>query len=146
MDAAEGSIVVDAPVSDVYQRWLAFEGYPKFITVIKRVRKLDANHCVASLRFNGKQYETTLEMMLRVPDRRLAWRTMSDGHTPTHLATGVVSFLSDRDGMTRVTFKLTSSFGGAIGRRVDKYLRNFKRLIEGQIASPKMSDHIFPAR
>jgi uncharacterized membrane protein len=132
MDAAEGSIVVNAPVSDVYQRWLAFEDYPKFITVIKRVRKLDANHSVASLRFNGKQYETMLEMMLRVPERRLAWRTFSNGHTPTHLATGVVSFLSHRDRMTRISFKLTSSFGGTVGRRVDKYLRNFKRFIERQ--------------
>lgn len=132
MDAAEGSIVVKASVSDVYQRWLAFEDYPKFITVIKRVRKLDANHFVASLRFHGKQYETTLEMMLRVQDRRLAWRTIANGQTPAHLATGVVSFLSDRDQMTRITFKLTSSFGGAIARRVVKYLRNFKRLVEGQ--------------
>ena len=132
MCAAEGSIVVNAPVSDVYQRWLAFEDYPKFITVIKRVRKLDANHFVASLRFNGKQYETTLEMMLRVHDRRLAWRTFSNGQTPAHLATGVVSFLSLRDRMTRITLKLTSSFGGAVARRVDKYLHNFKRSIEGQ--------------
>jgi uncharacterized membrane protein len=124
--AAQGSIVVEAPVSEVYQRWLAFEDYPKFITAIKRVLKLDANHFVASLRFHGKQYETTLEMMLRVQNRRLAWRTVSDGH----FATGVVSFLPHRDGMTRITLKLTSSFGGAVGRRVDKYLRNFKRLIE----------------
>src|SRR6266705_3232067 len=94
MNAAEGSIVVNAPVADVYERWLAFEDYPKFITVIERVRKLDPNHFVASLRFNGKHYETTLEMMLRVQDRRLAWRTFSQGHTPAHLATGVVSFLS----------------------------------------------------
>jgi uncharacterized membrane protein len=137
MGAAEGSIVVNAPISDVYQRWLAFEDYPKFITVIKRVRKLDANHFVASLRFHGTQYETTLEMMLRVHDRRLAWRTFSQGRTPAHLATGVVSFLSYRDGMTRITFKLTSSFGGAVGRRVDKYLRNFKRVIEGQIRESK---------
>src|SRR6266478_5854552 len=114
MGAAEGSIVVKAPVSDVYQRWLAFEDYPKFITVIKRVRKLDENHFVASLRFNSKQFETTLEMMLRVQDRRLAWRTVSNGH----FATGVVSFLSHRNGMTRITLKLTSSFGGAVGRRV----------------------------
>ncbi|HET9418499.1 MAG TPA: SRPBCC family protein [Chthoniobacterales bacterium] len=133
MAAAEGLIVVNAPVSDVYERWLAFEDYPKFITVIKRVRKLDANHFVASLRFHGKQYETTLEMMLRVQDRRLAWRTFSDGRTPAHLATGVVSFVSDRDRMTRITLKLTSSFGGAVGRRIDRYLRNFKRLIEEQI-------------
>ena len=132
MDAAEGSIVVNAPLADVYRRWLAFEDYPKFITAIKRVRKLDPNHFVASLRFNGKQYETTLEMMLRVQDRRLAWRTVSSNSTPRHLATGVVSFLSHRDRMTRITFKLTSSFGGAVARRVVKYLRNFKRLIEEQ--------------
>ena len=132
MGAAEGSILVNAPVSDVYQRWVAFEEYPKFITVIKRVRKLDANHFVASLRFNGKQFETMLEMMLRVQDRRLAWRTFSNGQTPAHLATGVVLFLSHHDRMTRITFKLTSSFGGAVSKRVDKYLRNFKRLIEEQ--------------
>ena len=86
MDAAEGSIVVRASVVDVYQRWLAFEDYPKFITAIKRVRKLDANHFVASL--------------------------------------------SERS--TCVTLKLTSSFGGAVSSRVDKYLRNFKSLVEGQ--------------
>jgi uncharacterized membrane protein len=130
MDAAEGSIVVDAPVSDVYQRWLAFEDYPKFVTAIKRVRKLDANHFVASLGFNGKQYDTTLEMMLRVPERRLAWRTISDGQAPAHLATGVVSFVSQPDRRTRIMLKLTSSFGGAVSRRVDKYLRNFKKLVE----------------
>ena len=110
--------MVNLPVSDVYQRWLVFEDYPKFINVIERVRKLDTNHFVASLRFNGKPYETTLEMMLRVPERRLAWRTISNGHRPVHLATGVVSFLSQRDRMTRITLKLTSSFGGAIARRL----------------------------
>jgi hypothetical protein len=67
MDAAEGSISVNAPIAAVYKRWLAFEDYPKFITAIKRVRKLDANHFVASLGFNGKQFDTTLEMMLCVP-------------------------------------------------------------------------------
>lgn len=131
MDAAEGSIVVQASVVDVYQRWLAFEDYPKFITAIKRVRKLDANHFVASLGFNGKQYETTLEFMLCVPERRLAWRTLADHRAPDHFAAGVVSFASLSDQGTRVTLKLTSSFGGAVSSRVDKYLRNFKRLVEG---------------
>jgi len=124
--------VVKGPVAAVYKRWLAFEDYPKFITVIKRVRKLDANHFVASLGFNGKQYEATLEIMLRVPERRLAWRTISNGHAPDHLATGVVLFASLSDQSTCVTLKLTSSFGGAVSRRVDRYLHNFKRLIEKQ--------------
>jgi uncharacterized membrane protein len=133
IDAAEGSIVVTAPVADVYERWLAFEDYPKFITAIKRVRKLDANHFVASLGFNGKQYDTTLEMMLRVPERRLAWRTLADHRAPDHLAAGVVSFASLSDRSTCVTLKLTTSFGGAVSNRVDKYLHNFKRLIEERI-------------
>lgn len=130
MDAAEGSIVVRAPVTVVYRRWLAFEDYPKFITAIKRVRRLDANHFVATLAFNGKRYDVRLEIMLRVPERRLAWRTVANGHAPDHLATGVVSFESSSDQTTRITLKLSSSFGGAVSRRVDRYLHNFKRLIE----------------
>ena len=135
MGAAEGSILVAAPIAAVYERWLGFEDYPKFITAIKRVRKLDANHFVASLGFNGKQYDTTLEMMLCVPERRLAWRTLADHHAPDHFAAGVVSFASLSDQGTRVTLKLTSSFGGAVSSRVDKYLHNFKRLIEREASS-----------
>jgi len=130
MDAAEGSILVKAPVADVYERWLAFEDYPKFITVIKRVRKLDENHFVASLAFKGKQHEAMLEIMLCVPERRLAWRTLADHRAPDHLAAGVVSFAPLSDQSTCVTLKLTSSFGGAVSRRVDRYLHNFKKLVE----------------
>jgi uncharacterized membrane protein len=134
VDAAEGSIAVKAPVAAVYKRWLVFEDYPKFITVIKRVRKLDANHFIASLVFNGKQHEATLEMMLRVPERRLAWRTLADHRAlDHHFAAGVVSFASLSHRSTCVTLKLTSSFGGAVSRRIDKYLHNFKRLIEKSI-------------
>jgi uncharacterized membrane protein len=130
IDAAEGSIVVNAPVAAVYKRWLAFEDYPKFITVIKRVRKLDAYHFIASLGFNGKEYDTTLEMMLRVPERRLAWRTIADHSAPDHLAAGVVSFVAHPDQSTCITLKLTSSFGGAVSSRVERYLHNFKNLVE----------------
>jgi uncharacterized membrane protein len=130
MNAAQGSIVVKVPVGAVYKRWLKFEDYPKFITAIKRVRKLDENHFAALLGFNGKQHEAMLEIMLRVPERRLAWRTVSNGHALAHLAAGVVSFASRPDQSTRINFKLASSFGGAISHRVDKYLHNFKRLVE----------------
>ena len=132
IDAAGVSIVVKAPIANVYKRWLAFEDYPKFITAIKHVRKLDAYHFVASLGFNGKQYDTTLELMLCVPKRRLAWRTLADHHAPDHFAAGVVSFASLSERSTCVTLKLTSSFGGAVSSRVDKYLHNFKSLVEGQ--------------
>jgi len=133
-DATEGSIAVNAPVAAVYKRWLAFEDYPKFITAIKRVRKLDANHFVASLGLNGKEYETTLEMILRVPERRLAWRTLADPRVPDHFAAGVVSFAPLSDQSTCVTLKLTSSFGGAVSRRVGIYLQNFKKMSEDEAA------------
>ena len=102
IDTAEGSIVINAQVATVYKRWLAFEDYPKFITAIKRVQKLDKHHFVASFAFNRKQYEATLEIMLRVPERRLAWRTISNSHAQNHLASGVVSFASLSDHGTRV--------------------------------------------
>jgi uncharacterized membrane protein len=130
MGAAEGSIAINAPVGAVYKRWLAFEDYPKFITAIKRVRKLDTNHFVVVLAFNGKPYEAMLEIMLRGPERRLAWRTIPTGQAHDHLASGVVSFASLSDHGARVTLKLTSNFGGNVSHRVGKYLRNFKRLIE----------------
>jgi Predicted integral membrane protein len=137
IDAAEGSVVVNASVADVYKHWLNFEDYPRFITVIKSVRKLDANHFVASLAFNGKRYETTLEMIMRVSERRLAWRTIADHSAPDHFAAGVVCFASVSDQSTCVTLKLTSSFGGAVSNRVDKYLQNFKRLIESRDGPPR---------
>ena len=130
MNAAEGSIVVNAAVADVYERWLVFEDYPKFITAIKRVRKLDENHFSALLSFKGKQHEATLEVMLRVPQRRLAWRTLADPRAPDHLAAGVVSFAALSDNSTCVTMKLTSSFGGAVSNQVGNYLYNFKLLVE----------------
>ena len=130
IQTAEGSIDVNAPVATVYKRWLVFDDCPKFITAIKRVQKLDKNHFVALFAFNRKEYEATLEITLRVPERRLAWRTISNSHAQNHLAAGVVSFASLSDHGTRVSLKLTSSFGGSLPNRVDKYLRNFKRLIE----------------
>jgi uncharacterized membrane protein len=126
--------MVNAPIGAVYKRWLAFEDYPKFITAIKRARKLDANHFVASLGLNRKEYETTLEMILRVPERRLAWRTLADPRVPDHFAAGVVSFVPISDQSTCVTLKLTSSFGGAVSRRLGIYLQNFKKVIEDEAA------------
>jgi uncharacterized membrane protein len=135
MDGAEGSIVVNAPVAEVYKRWLAFEDYPKFISAIKDVQRLDENHFSASVVLNGKPHEATLEIMLRVPERRLAWRTLADRLAPDHLAAGVVCFTPLSDQSTSVTLKLTSSFAGVVvSSRVDTYLQAFKTLIEGESA------------
>jgi uncharacterized membrane protein len=128
MAVGQGSIVVNAPIADVYKRWLKIEDYPQFITAIERVRKVDENRFSASVAVGGEQTDAVLEIMLRVPERRLAWRTISgDG-----LGVGVVSFTSQPDQSTFLTLKLTSGFGGAMAHRVDEYLQNFKRLVEAK--------------
>jgi uncharacterized membrane protein len=136
MSAAEGSILVKAPIGSVYRQWVRFEEFPKFMTVVKEVQKLDANHFFIAVAHNGKRHEGVLEIMLRVPERRLAWRVLAGKSSSDHLATGVVSFTSRSDRSTCVTLKVSSSFGGSrtVSRRVTKYLKNFKRLAEERIA------------
>jgi uncharacterized membrane protein len=135
MSAAEGSIVVEAPIGRVYRQWLRFQDFPKFMTAVKEVQKLDANHFFIAVAYNGKRHEGVLEIMLRVPERRLAWRVLTGKSSSDHLATGVVSFASRSDRSTCVTLKVSSSFGGSriVSRRVARYLQNFKRLVEERI-------------
>jgi uncharacterized membrane protein len=135
MSAAEGSILVKAPIGNVYRQWLRFEDFPKFITAVKEVQKLDANHFFIAVAYDGKRHEGVLEIMLRVPERRLAWRVLAGKSSSDHLATGVVSFTSRSDRSTCVTLKVSSSFGGSrtVSRRVARYLQNFKRLVEERI-------------
>jgi uncharacterized membrane protein len=93
MSAAQGSIVVSAPVGDVYRQWLRVEDSPKFIPTVKEVQKLDGEHFAIVFSFNGKRHEGVLEIMLRAPKRRLPWRALAGGAS-NYLASGVVSFTS----------------------------------------------------
>jgi Predicted integral membrane protein len=130
MNAVQGSIVVNAPIASVYRQWLRLEDLPKFISVVKEVKKLDAEHFFMAVSHKGKRYEGVLEIILRVPEQRLAWRVVARRSSSHHFATGVVSFSSRSDRSTGVTLRITSSFDGAVSRRVNPYLRKFKQLIE----------------
>ena len=132
VSAAEGSIVVKAPITRVYPRWLRVENFHEFMTAVKEVQKIDARHFFIVALYNGKRHEGVLEIMLRVPERRVAWRVLAGRSSSDQLATGVVSFTSRSDGSTCVTLKISSIVNGDVSSRVDTYLHNFKRLIEEQ--------------
>ena len=133
MNTAQGSILVKAPIGAVYRRWLRFEDSPQFLTAVKEVAKLDANHFFVTATCNGKRMEGVLEVMLRVPERRLAWRLVDGKARSDHLATGVASFTSQSDQSTRVTLKITYSIVGEdLSDRIQEYLGNFKRLVENR--------------
>ena len=131
MSTAQGSILIKAPIGSVYRRWLRFEDSPQFMSAVKEVQKLDANHFFTAVACNGKRMEGVLEIMLRVPERRLAWRLVAGKSRCDHVATGVTSFTSQSDRSTRVHLKVSSpAVGDDLSDRVHQYLRNFKRLIE----------------
>jgi uncharacterized membrane protein len=125
--AVDASIVVEACLPHVYRRWLAIEKYPQFIHAVQRVRKLDATHFALRGDVDGEPFDVTLEIMLRVPDRRIAWRLLHD-----HLTTGVVSFLSLPRNRTHLNLKIMSSSGGVLTAHVERYLAEFKTVLESR--------------
>jgi uncharacterized membrane protein len=126
MNAAEKSIIVNAPVAEVYERWLHFEELPKFIKSLGDVERIDDAHFSFSNYRNGKEQRGVIEVMRQIPERRIAWRTIADG-----VGLGVVSFEPLSDNVTEITLKLRSLFDPSIsGQSAEEYLLNFKQSIE----------------
>ena len=126
MNAAEQSIIVNAPVAEVYERWLCFEELPKFIKSLGTVERIDNTHFSFSNMRDGKEQRGVIEVMRQIPERRIAWRTIADG-----VGLGVVSFEPLSDTVTEITLKLRSLFDPSIsGQSAEEYLLNFKQLIE----------------
>jgi len=126
MNAAEKSIVVNAPVAEVYQRWLHFEELPKFIKSLGEVERIDDKHFSFNTLRDGKEQRGVIEVIRQIPERKIAWRTIADG-----VGLGVVSFEPLSETATEITLKLRSVFDPSIsGQSADEYLLNFKQLIE----------------
>jgi uncharacterized membrane protein len=128
MNAASHFIVVKAPVHRVYDQWSRLEDLPKFVTPLRDVRRIDEMHFSYSWQPNGSDERGVFHIVLQIPGRRIAWRTMSNG-----FASGVVSFEPRSREETEVTLKIRSIFDPAtLSHRVEEYLGNFKRLVENE--------------
>ena len=131
MNAAQQSVLVKAPISEVYEQWSRVENLPRFITPLRNVQRIDDTHFSYIWHPNGSEQQGVFQIVLRVPSRRIAWRSMSDG-----FMSGVVGFEPRSDQETEITLKIRSTFDPpSLSRRVEEYLGNFKRLVEnGQAA------------
>ena len=126
MNAAQHFIVVKAPVDRVYEHWSHLEDLPKFVTPLRDVRRIDDTHFSYSWHPNNGDQKGVFHIVLQIPGRRIAWRTMSNG-----FMSGVVSFEPRSQGETEVTLKIRSIFNPpSLSHRVEEYLGNFKRLVE----------------
>jgi uncharacterized membrane protein len=128
MNAAEKSIVVNAPVAQVYEQWLRFEDLPKFIKSLGGVQRIDDKHFSFNSVRDGKEQRGVIEVVRQIPERRIAWRTVADG-----VGLGVVSFEPRSDSTTEITLKLRSVFDPTISAEsAEEYLLKFKALMENQ--------------
>jgi uncharacterized membrane protein len=126
MNAARHCVVVKARVDRVYEQWSRLEDLPKFITPLREVRRIDDTHFFYAWGPNGGDQKGMFHIVLQIPGRRIAWRTMSNG-----FMSGMVSFEPCSQEETEVTLKIRSIFDPpSLSRRVEEYLRNFKRLVE----------------
>ena len=87
MNAARHFIVVKAPVDRVYEQWSRLEDLPKFVTPLQEVRRIDDTHFSYRWQPAGGDRKGVFHIILQIPGRRIAWRSVSDG-----FMSGVVSF------------------------------------------------------
>jgi uncharacterized membrane protein len=120
------SVVVNAPVGDVYRYWYRFEELPRFITSLRGVQRIDETHFSFSSPLEEK---TVLQIVLRVPERRIAWQAISD-----KFPRGVALFEPLSDRATEITVKLRSSIEPLTLAKVTReYLINFKQFVEREL-------------
>jgi len=120
------SIVLNAPVADVYACCSRFEELPRFITSLRDVRKIDETHFSFTSLVDGGAETTVLQIVLRVPERRIAWQAMSDS-----FPRGVIVFEPICNQRTEITVRLRSSIKPEkLAKVTREYLTNFKRVVE----------------
>jgi uncharacterized membrane protein len=129
------SIVIHAPVRNVYNQWTQFEDFPKFLGCHCIVRQLDSMSIMWRARVWGKRVKWRMVIYEQVPDRYVAWRSARGG--PHH---GAITFESIDGDTTRVVLTVTYQPVGLFARlwtrlgalewHVGRSLKRFRRFIE----------------
>src|SRR5436309_1036793 len=131
MNAAQQFVVVKAPLDRVYDQWSRIEDLPKFILPLREVRRIDETHFSYTWHPDGDDQRGVFHIVLQIPGRRIAWRTMCEG-----FMSGMVCFEPRSQNETEVTLKIRSVFDPPnLSRRLAEYLGNFTRLVENEGAA-----------
>lgn len=131
------SIVVDAPVSTVYNQWTQFEQFPQFMSSVREIRQISDTRLHWCATVAGKEKEWDAEITEQIPDQRIAWRSISGVANE-----GAVAFEEAGAGKTRVTLEMTylpetfteqvGDTFGAVRLQAKENLSKFKSLLESR--------------
>jgi uncharacterized membrane protein len=130
--AVEHSVTIGANAQVVYERWDRGEEFPSFMEGVKEIRWLDEKRFVLISEFGGSLFESLCEVVLRIPGKRIAWRTLTGTDS-----SGVVCFESVGTGGVEVTLKMRYNPNDGwsdekeIKARISRNLARFKKLVEG---------------
>lgn len=110
----------------VYRRLLRIDELPQFITSIVKIDNITANRFSCTSIINGQKIISEVTIMMRVPDRRIAWQAVSD-----QFRLGVIFLDPLFGGTTKLTVKIRSIMEPLrLTGALREYLRNFKDFVE----------------
>ncbi len=136
----EKELVVNAPVSKVYELWTDFEHFPRFMSHVESVTKRGENTYHWQARLGPRTVEWDAKVVGLVPDRSVTWRSTSGAENAGAVnlaAQGTITL------MQVVIEYHPSWFEGVLdtitqemSRSVEGDLERFKRLAEGVEGDP----------
>ncbi len=137
MSDHDKSVVVDRPVTVVYNQWTQFEDFPHFMEGVEQVTQLDEKrlHWVAEIGGNKREWDA--EIIDQTPDTRIAWQAIGGAKNA-----GAVTFQPAGQNQTQITLELdyeteglkekAGEVLGVVDRRVEGDLDRFKNFIESR--------------
>lgn len=136
------SIIIKGDPANVYALWSDIENFPRFMSNVKKVKKLGANKSEWTVAGPlGTDVTWTAEMTREEKDKRIAWSSKDSHGSVT--TSGQVTFNQLPDDQTEVTVLLQyGPPGGKVGEiaadllanplgQLEEDLRNFKSFAEG---------------
>lgn len=110
------SIVINAPLSTVFEFWARFENFPKFMSHLKEVRPHGDRSQWIAYGPAGSTFEWHAVVTAFERNNLLAWRSEPGGSVQT---AGIVRFEATPEGATRIDIKLSyNPPAGALGHAV----------------------------
>lgn len=132
MPIAEKTIIVTAPIAEVYNFWTQFDRFPEFMSNIKSVEKKGErlSHWVAKGPLNTN-VEWDAETTLLEQNKRIAWNSRDNGDITT---SGQVTFADLGNNQTQITVTLKyDPPAGVVGDVVAKIFSNPQHELEDDL-------------
>ncbi len=110
----EKKVVVDVPLSIVYNQWTQFEEFPRFMGAVEKVTQLSDDRLEWVAEIGGVRRQWIAKVLEQVPDRKVAWAAV-EGFTNA----GMVTFAEAGQGGTEVRLTLEYEPEGVLEKAAD---------------------------